>query len=133
MTKDDPIYKVIKEFEKYKDDKDDIEMLNDINTIDAMIWKIIPYDAKVINDIEKKYSNEINVLISIKHKIFGISKFANKTITPNQYLLDLQHTLVRVQIMRVLNRKGKKMLEEDLVNNDNEYLYNKFVEVMKES
>ena len=30
-------------------------------------------------------------------------------------------------------RKGKKMLEDDLINNDNNNLYNKFVDILEEN
>lgn len=35
--------------------------------------------------------------------------------------------------MRILKRKGKKMLEDDLINNDNNNLYNKFVNALDEN
>lgn len=35
--------------------------------------------------------------------------------------------------MRVLKRKGKKMLDDDLINNDNSNLYDKFVKILEEN
>ena len=35
--------------------------------------------------------------------------------------------------MRILKRKGKELLEDDLINNNNENLYNKFVEKLEET
>lgn len=131
----DPIYKIITELEKYKYDKDDIEMLNDINIIDGMINGIIIYDEDIVNNIRRKYQDELQFLSNLEQTLrsFQINENTSSNKSNEQYLLNTRHALVRVQIMRVLKRKGKEMLEEDLINNDNEYLYNKFVEVMKES
>lgn len=135
MLKDDPIYKIIKELERYKDTRDDIELLNDIDTIDKMINGIIVYNEEIVNIIRSKYQNELQYLSNLEHILrgFQINENTSSNKSTGQYLLNTRHALVRVQIKRILKRKGKEMLEEDLINNDNEYLYNKFVEVMKES
>lgn len=130
VSLNDPIYKIIKEIEKYEDTKDDIEIYNDINTIDEMICNTIPYNHGIIENIRKKYKNEIDNLNLMK-KHFCINNLSkSSTIDFYQELLNLQHTLVRIQIIRLLERNGKKMIEEDLINNDNENLYNKFVLTM---
>lgn len=125
-----PIYKIIKEFEKYKDTKDDIEIYNDINTIDEMIWNTIPYNHRTIENIRKKYKDEFDNLNLMKKRFYRNNLSKSSTIDFYQELLNLQHTLVRIQIIRLLERNGKEILEEDLINNDNENLYNKFVLAM---
>lgn len=130
VSLNDPIYKIIKEFEKYKDTKDDIEIYNDINTIDEMIWNTIPYNRRIIENIRKKYKDEINNLNLMKKRFYRNNLSKSSTIDFYQELLNLQHTLVRIQIIRLLERNDKKMLEEDLINNNNENLYNKFVLTM---
>ena len=130
VSLNDPIYKIIKEFENYKDTKDDIEIYNDINTIDEMIWNTIPYNHRTIENIRKKYKDEIDNLNLMKKRFYRNNLSKSSTIDFYQELLNLQHTLVRIQIIRLLERNGKEILEEDLINNDNENLYNKFVLAM---
>ena len=130
VSLNDPVYKIIKEIEKYKDTKDDIEIYNDINTIDEMIWNTIPYNHRTIENIRKKYKDEIDNLNLMKKHFYRNNLSKSSTIDFYQELLNLQHTLVRIQIIRLLERNGKEILEEDLINNDNENLYNKFVLTM---
>ena len=63
VSLNDPIYKIIKEFEKYKDTKDDIEIYNDINIIDEMIWNTIPYNHRIIENIQKNIRMKSIILI----------------------------------------------------------------------
>lgn len=130
VSLNDPIYKIIKEFEKYKDTKDDIEIYNDINTIDEMIWNTIPYNHRTIENIRKKYKDEIDNLNLMKKRFYRNNLSKSFTIDLYQELLNLQHTLVRIQIIRLLERNSKEILEEDLINNNNENLYEKFVLAM---
>lgn len=133
MINADPIYKIIKELEKYKDTKDDKEILNDINTIDRIIVGIITYNAEIVSNIRKKYQSELQFLSNLEQTLrsFQINKNTSSDKSNEQYLLNIRHALVRVQVMRILKRKVKNIAEEDLINNDNENLYNKFVSAMK--
>ncbi len=132
MTLEDPIYKIIREFEKYKDTNDDIEILNDISIIDKMINNVIDYNELIVNNIRKKYQDELQFLANLEQALrnFQISESTSSNKSNEQYLLNTRHSLVRVQVMRILKRKCKKIFEEDLVNNDNENLYNKFILAM---
>ena len=127
-----PIYKIIKEFEKYKDTKDDMEILNDISIIDNMINNVIEYNELIVNDIRNKYQNELQFLADLEQSLrsFQVNESTSSSRSNIQYLLNTRHSLVRVQVKRILERKGKKMLEEDLINNNNENLYEKFVLAM---
>ncbi len=127
-----PIYKIIKELEKYKDTKDDVEILNDISIIDNMINNVIEYNELIVNDIRNKYQGELRFLADLEQALrgFQVNESTSSSKSNTQYLLNTRHSLVRVQVKRILERKGKKMLEEDLINNDNENLYNKFVLAM---
>ena len=127
-----PIYKIIKEFEKYKDTKDDVEILNDISIIDNMINNVIEYNELIVNDIRNKYQDELQFLADLEQALrgFQVNESTSSSKSNTQYLLNTRHSLVRVQVKRILERKGKKMLEEDLINNNNENLYEKFVLAM---
>ena len=128
----DDIYKIIKELEKYKDTKDDIDILNDIDIISGMINGTIAFDDNKVNDIRNKYMEELVILSNMEQRLrsFQVNENTSSNKSLRQYLLNTRHALVRVQIMRLLKRKGKNMSEDDLINYDNNYLYNEFIEVM---
>lgn len=135
MVEVESIYKVIKTLEKYKDAKEDEELLNDIYTVDSMIKRERSYDEKVINDIIKKYSLEFNYLENLERNLRGFQQnsetSSNKSIY--QYLLNIRHSLVRVGVMRILKRKGKEMLEDVLINKDNDILNSSFEKIMEQN
>lgn len=134
MNVDDIIYKIIGELEKYKDTKDDIEILNDIYTINMMINDITMYNVKVVDDIRNKYQSEMDFLYSLHSTIYGNYSNNHQSVRYEDLvareLRNVRHTLLRVQALRLLNRKGKKMAEQDLINDDNDIFYIKFVEAM---
>lgn len=134
MMPKNPIYKIIKSLEKYKDVKDDEELFNDICIIDGMLIGNIYYDSILVYTIMQKYKSELDYLFSLENRLRSTQQ--NQETDPSksiaQNLCNLRHSLVRVEIMRILKRKGKEMLEDDLINQDNENLYNKFTEIMKE-
>lgn len=135
MVEVESIYKVIKTLEKYKDAKEDEELLNDIYTVDSMIKRERSYDEKVINYIIQKYSLELNYLENLERNLRGFQQnsetSSNKSIY--QYLLNIRHSLVRVGVMRILKRKGKEMLEDVLINKDNDILNSSFEKIMEQN
>lgn len=135
MVEVESIYKVIKTLEKYKDTKEDEELLNDIYIVDSMIKRERSYDEKVINDIIQKYSLEFNYLENLERNLRGFQQnsetSSNKSIY--QYLLNIRHSLVRVGVMRILKRKGKEMLEDVLINKDNDILNSSFEKIMEQN
>lgn len=133
MTQNDLIYKIIDLLEKYKDAKEDNELLNDIHIIDNMIKGIYIYDSQIVNNIEDKYSKELKFLRNLEHNLrrFQINNQTTRN-TITQHLLNLRHSLVRIQIKRLIDRKGKKLLEDDLINNNNDYLFSKLIEILND-
>lgn len=133
MTQIESIYKIIDLLEKYKDANEDNELLNDIHIIDNMIKGFSVYNGQIVNDIKNKYSEELNFLCNLEQKLRPSQ--VNEETTKNtisQQLSNLRHSLVRIQIKRILDRKGKKMLEDDLINNNNDYLFSKLVEILND-
>lgn len=128
----DPIYKIIEELEKYKETKEDIDILNDIDIINDMINNIIEYNELRVNDILNKYQDELQILYNLERTLrsFQINESTISDRSHMQYLLNIRHSLVRVQVMRILKRNCKKMIKDDLINNNNENLYNKFILAM---
>lgn len=130
----DTVEKLIEKLDEVKDSMEDSQYIKDLKTIDNMINGIIPIDINTVDDIKNRYKTELIFLDNLENKLrkFQRSKYNSSSSDFNQYLKNLRHALIRVGVMRILKRKGKKMLEDDLINNDNNNLYNKFVDILEE-
>ena len=131
----DIVEKLIEKLDEVKDSMEDFQYITDLKTIDNMINGIIPIDINTVDDIRNRYKTELIFLDNLENNLRGFQRNQNNSLTSNynQYLKNLRHALIRVGVMRILKRKGKKMLEDDLINNDNNNLYNKFVNAMDEN
>ena len=131
----DIVEKLIEKLDEVKDSMEDFQYITDLKTIDNMINEIIPIDINTVDDIRNRYKTELIFLDNLENNLRGFQRNQNNSLTSNynQYLKNLRHALIRVGVMRILKRKGKKMLEDDLINNDNNNLYNKFVYILKEN
>ena len=127
--------KIIKKLDEVKDSMEDSQYITDLKTIDNMINGIMPVDFNIVEIIRKRYESELLFLDNLENNLRGFQRNQNNSVTSNynQYLKNLRHALIRVGVMRILKRKGKKMLEDDLINNDNNNLYNKFVNILEEN
>ncbi len=119
------IYNIIKIIDKAKETREETEYINDFNTIDKMINKIIPYDSSKVEEIREKYNEEFKYLLTLEMTTRP-SQRSNVTNSIEQDLLSVRHSLIRVGVKRTLEKIGKKMLEEKLIDNDNTNLYNNF-------
>lgn len=130
----DIVEKLIEKLDEVKDSMEDFQYITDLKTIDNMINEIIPIDINTVDDIRNRYKTELIFLDNLENNLRGFQRNQNNSLTSNynQYLKNLRHALIRVGVMRILKRKGKKMLEDDLINNDNNNLYNKFVDILEE-
>lgn len=131
----DIVEKLIEKLDEVKDSMEDFQYITDLKTIDNMINGIIPIDINTVDDIRNRYKTELIFLDNLENNLRGFQRNQNNSLTSNynQYLKNLRHALIRVGVMRILKRKGKKMLEDDLINNDNNNLYNKFVNALDEN
>lgn len=131
----DIIEKIIKKLDEVKDSIEDSRYITDLKTIDNMINGIMPVDFNIVEIIKKRYESELLFLDNLENNLRGFQRNQNNSVTSNynQYLKNLRHALIRVGVMRILKRRGKKMLEDDLINNDNNNLYNKFVDILEEN
>ena len=129
------IIKLIKKLDEVKDSKEDSQYIADLKTIDNMINGTIPIDNYLVESIKKRYESELIFLDNLEKNFRNFQRGKNNSsnLSYDQYLKNLRHALTRVGVMRILKRKGKKMLEDDLINNDNNNLYNKFVNAMDEN
>ena len=130
----DIVEKLIEKLDEVKDSMEDSQYIKDLKAIDNMINGIIPIDINTVDDIKNRYKTELIFLDNLENNLRGFQRNQNNSLTSNynQYLKNLRHALIRVGVMRILKRKGKKMLEDDLINNDNNNLYNKFVDILEE-
>lgn len=130
----DIVEKLIEKLDEVKDSMEDFQYITDLKTIDNMINGIIPIDINTVDDIRNRYKTELIFLDNLENNLRGFQRNQNNSLTSNynQYLKNLRHALIRVGVMRILKRKGKKMLDDDLINNDNNNLYNKFVDILEE-
>ncbi len=130
----DIIEKIIKKLDEVKDSMEDSQYITDLKTIDNMINGIMPIDFNIVEIIRKRYESDLLFLDNLENNLRGFQRNKNNSAISNynQYLQNLRHALIRVGVMRILKRKGKKMLENDLINNDNNNLYNKFVDILEE-
>lgn len=131
----DIIEKIIKKLDGVKDSMEDSQYITDLKTINNMINGIMPVDFNIVEIIRKRYGSELLFLDNLENNLRGFQRNQNNSVTSNynQYLKNLRHALIRVGVMRILKRRGKKMLEDDLINNDNNNLYNKFVDILEEN
>lgn len=135
MIENNAIMSLIKKIDEVKDSKEDAEYINDLFTIDNMINGMIPFDKNLIKKIIYKYKEDLDFLANLEKRLrsFQIVESNSLINSYTQCLLNIRHSLIRVGIMRILKRKGKELLEDDLINNNNENLYNKFVEKLEET
>ena len=129
------IIKLIKKLDEVKDSKEDSQYIADLKTIDNMINGTIPIDNYLVESIKKRYESELIFLDNLEKNFRNFQRGKNNSsnLSYDQYLKNLRHALTSVGVMRILKRKGKKMLEDDLINNDNNNLYNKFVNALDEN
>lgn len=131
----DIIEKMIKKLDEEKDNIEDSQYIVALKIINNMINEIIPIDFNMVESIRKRYESELLYLDNLENNLRGFQRIQNNSLTSNysQYLKNLRHALIRVGIMRILKRKGKKMLDDDLINNDNSNLYDKFLKILEEN
>ena len=127
------IKSLIKKIDEVKDSKEDYEYINDLFTIDNMINGKMQFDKNLIENIIDKYKKELDFLENLEKRLraFQRTEFNNSSYSYKQWLLNIRHSLIRIGVMRILKRKGTKLFEDDLINNDNENLYKKLVEKLK--
>ena len=127
------IKSLIKKIDEVKDSKEDSEYINDLFTIDNMINGTMQFDKNLIENIIDKYKEELDFLENLEKRLraFQRTEFNNSSYSYKQWLLNIRHSLIRIGVMRILKRKSTKLFEDDLINNDNENLYKKFVEKLK--
>lgn len=125
------IYKIIEIIDKEKETKEDLEYIDDFCTINNMIIRRIPYSKGKVDEIKLKYEKEFNYLLNLEVTLRNYQR-KNVVYTQEQDLLSVRHSLIRVGIKKTLEKRGKKMLKDDLIDNNNNNVYIKFKEILEE-
>lgn len=125
------IYKIIEIIDKEKETKEDLEYINDFCTINNMIIGIIPYNKGKVDEIKIKYEKEFNYLLNLE---IALKNYQRKNViyTQEQDLVSVRHSLLRVGIKKTLEKRGKEMLKDDLIDNNNNNVYIKFKKILEE-
>ncbi len=131
MNDADVIVKIINKLDELKSTYEDMEFMNDLHIIDSMIKDMRFFDKNVIDHIKEKYDKELGWLLSLEINLRSYQR-SNYVYNPINDLYSTRYSMIRVGIKRVLEKKGKKLLEDDLINNDNSNLYNKFIDKINE-
>lgn len=116
------IYKIIDMIDKEKETKEDLEYIDDFWTINNMIIGIIPYSREKVDEIKLKYEKEFNYLLNLELTLRNYQR-KNIVYTQEQDLLSVRHSLIRVGIKKTLEKRGKEMLKDDLIDNNNSNVY----------
>ena len=125
------IYKIIEIIDKEKETKEDLEYIDDFCTINNMIIGRIPYSRGKVDEIKLKYEKEFNYLLNLEVTLRNYQR-KNVVYTQEQDLLSVRHSLIRVGIKKILEKRGKEMLKDDLIDNNNNNVYIKFKEILEE-
>lgn len=107
-------------FEKYKDAKNMIDIIADIETVQEMIDEK-DYDKETINEIESDYSIEIGFFINLEkeHDVFVDIKEEDDLLSA---LLNLRYRLYKLGTYRVLKENKKEITKEFISGNYKEFL-----------
>jgi diacylglycerol kinase family enzyme len=124
------IYKIIDMIDKEKETKEDLEYIDDFWTINNMIIGIIPYSREKVDEIKLKYEKEFNYLLNLELTLRNYQR-KNIVYTQEQDLLSVRHSLIRVGIKKTLEKRGKEMLKDDLIDNNNSNVYSKFKKILE--
>lgn len=125
------IYKIIEIIDKEKETKEDLEYIDDFATINNMIIGRIPYSRGKVDEIKLKYEKEFNYLLNLEVTLRNYQR-KNVVYTQEQDLLSVRHSLIRVGIKKTLEKRGKEMLKDDLIDNNNYNVYIKFKEILED-
>ncbi len=122
--------KIIYKIDKEKETKEDLEYIDDFWTINNMIIGIIPYSREKVDEIKLKYEKEFNYLLNLELTLRNYQR-KNIVYTQEQDLLSVRHSLIRVGIKKTLEKRGKEMLKDDLIDNNNSNVYSKFKKILE--
>ena len=116
----DYLKKILNKINEYKDRKDVLEVLVDMDAIKYMFNN--GYNKYKVNEINQKYINEITFLRNIEIKIYPPDPISNNN-PEIQTLKNLYYVLIKIAVLRVLKLNNKQFNEEKLISRDYKEVY----------
>ncbi len=132
MFEEPKMKEVYDEIDKYKEEKEISEVIEDINKVECMIdsyWNYGTYDADEEEKISNKYPEETAILELLENALSLVVKYNYNNVydITLQSLRNLRHKLYRIAIMKVLKLQGKDSKNQDVVSKD----YNVLLKLIK--
>lgn len=127
---------IIKLLEEYKDEYNNMDLINDI----FIINNAIEFNSKiekesVYDSIYNKYKKELDEISELekKYRPENIDNFYNNypVVTIDICLANLRHALVRVGIKRLLDKNSKEYIKSNIVYNNDLNVYSYIVSLLK--
>ena len=116
----DYLKKILNKINEYKDRKDVLEVLVDIDAVKYMFNN--GYNKYKVNEINQKYINEITFLRNIEIKIYPSDPISNNN-PEIQTLKNLYYVLIKIAVLRVLKLNNKQFNEEKLISREFKDVY----------
>lgn len=116
----DYLKKILNKINEYKDRKDVLEVLVDIDAVKYMFNN--GYNEYKVNEINQKYINEITFLRNIEIKIYTSDPISNNN-PEIQTLKNLYYVLIKIAVLRVLKLNNKQFNEEKLISREYKDVY----------
>lgn len=115
--------RLIMEIIKTKSDTDLLDPIKDYNTLFDMMSNR-QYDLKIISDIETKYEKEINMVDSIRVKVFikkGVS--INRPFNVEDKVKTLLNHLIVIMVIRYSKDFVDETIKEKMASEDEKAIY----------
>lgn len=132
MFEEPKMKEVYDEINKYKEEKEILEVIYDINKVECMLESYCnygTYDEGEEEKISNKYPEETAVLILLENTFNLIVNYNYNNVydIKIQGLKNLRHRLYRVSIIKILKLKGKESQNQRVVSKD----YNELLDLIK--
>jgi len=133
MFEEPGMKEVYDEIDKYKEEKEILEVIVDIDKVGNMIYTYCnkgTFDGEEADKISNKYQEETAILRVLENALNLVVKYNYNNVydITLQNLRNLRHWLYRVAIMKVLKLQGKDSKNQNVVSKD----YNVLFELIKE-
>lgn len=131
MLEENGMKELYEEVKRYKDEKEILEVIIDIDKVQNMInlyCRTGQYDQEEAEKIEKKYLEETTFLISLEKLLnLVVSSNSKSNFDINlQFLVNLRHRLYRIAVLKIMKLHRKEITNEVVSKN-----YNTLVRMIK--
>lgn len=132
MFEEPGMKEVYDEIDKYKEEKEILEVILDIDKVENMIYTYCnkgTFDGEEADKISNKYQEETAILRLLENALNLVVKYNYNNVydITLQNLRNLRHRLYRVAIIKVLKLQGKDINNQNVVSKD----YNVLLRLIK--